>query len=98
MKHSLRLRLTLACLALLAVGLIGVGTVTYRLVDSFLVQRVDQQLADRALRASLAVRRVASSHGDGPPPPGDLELFATPASASCRNSLDLRRRSPPEGT
>ena len=45
MKHSLRLRLTLACLALLAIGLIGSGVVTYRLVDSFLVQRIDQQLA-----------------------------------------------------
>jgi len=66
-KHSLRLRLTLACVALLAVVLIGVGMVTYRLVDSFLVQRIDQQLADRATGAANANSRLFVP-GNGPPP------------------------------
>jgi two-component system OmpR family sensor kinase len=66
-KHSLRLRLTLACVALLAVVLLGVGMVTYRLVDSFLVQRIDQQLADRASGAANANSRLFVP-GNGPPP------------------------------
>ena len=48
MRHSLRLRLTVACLALLTLGLVAAGIVTYSLVESFLIQRVDQQLSDRA--------------------------------------------------
>ncbi len=48
MKHSLRLRLTVACLALLAAGLAGVGVVTYGVVRSYLVDHIDQQLSDRA--------------------------------------------------
>ncbi len=48
MKRSLRLRLTVACLALLAAGLAGVGVVTYGVVRSYLVNHIDQQLSGRA--------------------------------------------------
>jgi two-component system OmpR family sensor kinase len=65
-RHSLRLRLTLACLALLTVGLVAAGTVTYSLVESFLVQRVDQQLSDRA-NGALHSRFQFPQIG-GPPP------------------------------
>jgi two-component system OmpR family sensor kinase len=65
-RHSLRLRLTLACLALLATGLIGVGVVTYEVVQSYLVQRVDQQLSDRADGALHS--RFQFPQLGGPPP------------------------------
>jgi two-component system OmpR family sensor kinase len=64
-KHSLRLRLTLACLALLAAGLAGVGVVTYEVVQSYLVNRVDQQLSDRASGAEHA--RFLTLDGGGMP-------------------------------
>jgi two-component system, OmpR family, sensor kinase len=84
-KHSLRLRLTLACLALLAIGLVGVGTVTYRLVDSFLVQRVDQQLSD----SSPGVLRYVAGRagGGGPQPPGGRNFFPNSGPRFLRNSL-----------
>ena len=66
MRHSLRLRLTIACLALLATGLIGVGFVTYEVVNSYLVQRVDQQLSDRA--AGALHSRFPFPQDGGPPP------------------------------
>jgi two-component system, OmpR family, sensor kinase len=86
-KHSLRLRLTLACLALLAVGLVGVGTVTYRLVDSFLVQRVDQQLSDSAPGVLRYV--AARNQGGGPPqqPGGSRPFFGNAGPRFLRNSL-----------
>ncbi len=66
MRHTLRLRLTLACLALLATGLVGVGFVTYEVVQSYLVSRVDQQLSDRAEGALHS--RFAFPQIGGPPP------------------------------
>jgi two-component system OmpR family sensor kinase len=57
--------LTLACLALLATGLIGVGVVTYGVVQSYLVQRVDQQLSDRA---DVALHSRFQFPDGGPPP------------------------------
>jgi two-component system, OmpR family, sensor kinase len=43
---TLRTRLLLALLSLVAVGLLAAGAVTYSSLRSFLLQRVDQQLAD----------------------------------------------------
>ena len=68
MRHSLRLRLTLTCIALLATGLIAVGIVTYSLVESFLVQRVDQQLSDRALSATRFFGSPHTGNLGGPRP------------------------------
>jgi two-component system OmpR family sensor kinase len=65
-RHSLRLRLTVACLALLATGLIGVGVVTYEVVQGYLVHRVDQQLSDRADGALHS--RFQFPQLGGPPP------------------------------
>ncbi|MDX6526929.1 MAG: two-component system, OmpR family, sensor kinase [Gaiellales bacterium] len=81
MRHSLRLRLTVACLALLAVGLIGVGVVTYGVVQSYLVHRVDQQLSDRA---AAALHSRFSFPGDGGPPPDYLN---NPGPRFLRNTL-----------
>ncbi|MDX6578874.1 MAG: hypothetical protein QOJ47_423, partial [Gaiellales bacterium] len=81
MRHSLRLRLTVACLALLAVGLIGVGVVTYGVVQSYLVHRVDQQLSDRA---AAALHTRFSFPGDGGPPPDYLN---NPGPRFLRNTL-----------
>ena len=66
MRHSLRLRLTVACVALLTLGLVAAGVVTYSLVESFLIQRVDQQLSDRA-NGALHSRFQFPQIG-GPPP------------------------------
>jgi two-component system OmpR family sensor kinase len=80
-RHSLRLRLTLACLALLAVGLIGVGVVTYGVVESYLVHRVDQQLADRA--AGALHSRFAFPQDGGPQP----DYLNNPGPRFLRNTL-----------
>jgi two-component system OmpR family sensor kinase len=80
-RHSLRLRLTLACLALLATGLIGVGVVTYGVVQSYLVQRVDQQLSDRA--AGALHSRFPFPQDGGPQP----DYLNTPGPRFLRNTL-----------
>jgi two-component system, OmpR family, sensor kinase len=82
-RHSLRLRLTLACLALLSIGLIGVGVVTYRLVESFLVERIDQQLADRAPSALRYFTIRGDQLGAGPPP----DFLQRTGPGFLRNSL-----------
>jgi two-component system OmpR family sensor kinase len=81
-KHSLRLRLTLACLALLATGLIGVGVVSYRLVESSLVSRVDQQLSESVPGMLRAVNRRVQTGGPGPESP-----FQNTGPGFLRNSL-----------
>jgi two-component system OmpR family sensor kinase len=81
-KHSLRLRLTLACLALLATGLIGVGVVSYRLVESSLVDRVDQQLSEGVPGVLRYVDRRVQGGGPGPQNP-----FQNTGPSFLRNSL-----------
>jgi two-component system OmpR family sensor kinase len=82
-RHSLRLRLTLTCIALLATGLIGVGVITYGVVQSYLVQRVDQQLSDRAISASRYFANRANLAGGGPPP----DFLDNPGPRFLQNSL-----------
>jgi two-component system OmpR family sensor kinase len=82
-RHSLRLRLTLTCLALLATGLIGVGVITYGVVQSYLVQRVDQQLSDRAISASRYFGTRANLGGAGPPP----DFLDNPGPRFLQNAL-----------
>ena len=84
MRHSLRLRLTLACLALLASGLIGVGVVSYRLVQSSLLQRVDQQLSENTTGVLRYVARNANGAG---PPPESQNFFPNAGPGFLRSSL-----------
>ena len=50
---TLRTRLTLALVALTAVGLSVAAMVTYRQVGNFLVQRVDQELTSASQNPNL---------------------------------------------
>jgi two-component system, OmpR family, sensor kinase len=90
-KHSLRLRLTVACLALLATGLIGVGVVSYRLVESSLLQRVDQQLSEGVPGVLRYVNRTVRGGG---PPPNSGNLFPTTGPGFLRNSLVVSALNP----
>lgn len=74
---SLRLRLLLALVGLVSVGLLVADGVTYVSLRSFLLQRVDQQLAG----AKIPVLRALATSGTGvspsfsePPPNGDTLL------------------------
>lgn len=53
---SLRARLTLATLAIVAVGLLAAGVATYGLMRSFLLDRVDQQLRASRFAAARTLR------------------------------------------
>jgi two-component system OmpR family sensor kinase len=74
---SLRLRLLLALLSLVAVGLLVADAVTYFSLQSFLIRRVDQQLAV----AKMPVVRALEASGSGlpqgmsMPPPGETPVF-----------------------
>lgn len=71
---SLRARLLLSMLLLVTAGLSAAGIVTYRALSSFLVDRIDQQLAT----ASGQARRVMTappSFVPQQPPPGGGALF-----------------------
>jgi two-component system OmpR family sensor kinase len=83
-RHSLRLRLTLACLGLLAVGLVGAGATTYRIVQSSLVDRVDQQLS---ANSDPVLRTVARQLGNDGPSPGSPNAFGMRGPQFFRNSL-----------
>lgn len=74
---SLRLRLLLALVALVSVGLLVADGVTYVSLRSFLLQRVDQQLAGAkipVLRALATAGTGVSPSFSGPPPNGDTLL------------------------
>ncbi len=68
---TLRARLTIALVALLAVGLVAANVVTYSALRSFLVRRVDQQL--RASWSQVA-RGLSSPDPFGDGGPGSLAL------------------------
>jgi len=53
---SLRARLTLATLAIVAVGLLAAGLATYGLMRSFLLDGVDQQLRASRFAAARTLR------------------------------------------
>jgi two-component system OmpR family sensor kinase len=84
-KHSLRLRLTLACLALLAVGFVGVGVASYRLVQSSLIERVDGQIADNQQSVKRFVLRRNQQVDN--PPPGGQGYFPNQGPGFFRNAL-----------
>ena len=67
---TLRARLTLALVALLALGLIVADVATYTALRSFLLQRVDQQLAAARVPAAIALNDELSGGGPHPPSPG----------------------------
>ena len=64
---SLRARLLLATVALVAAGLLVSDVATWLAVRSFLYTRIDQQLGDVAVRSAAM-----------PPPPGDARLIRGP--------------------
>ena len=64
---SLRARLLLATVALVAAGLLASDVATWLAVRSFLYTRIDQQLGDVAVRSAAM-----------PPPPGDARLIRGP--------------------
>jgi two-component system, OmpR family, sensor kinase len=64
---TLRLRLTLALVAIVAVGLIVSDVATYTSLRSFLVQRIDQQLRSSP-RSALIAAGQSDPHGDDIPP------------------------------
>ena len=60
---SLRFRLTAISVLLVALGLLGAGIATRHYLDSFLVDRVDQQFASAELPAFLALAGEGGPHG-----------------------------------
>ena len=60
---SLRTRLLLALLALVAVGLLVAGAVTYVSLRDFLLERVDQQLLDARVPISIGLERSLQNGG-----------------------------------
>jgi hypothetical protein len=72
---SLRARLLIVTVALVAAGLLVANVATYRYLSRFMVQRVDQQLvAARGLAAG------AIEHGGNFGPPGDGDVSMPGAS------------------
>jgi two-component system OmpR family sensor kinase len=74
---SLRLRLLLALLSLVAVGLLVADAVTYFSLQSFLIRRVDQQLAVARMPVVRALETSGSGlpQGMSGPPPGETPFF-----------------------
>jgi two-component system, OmpR family, sensor kinase len=60
---SLRTRLLLALLALVAIGLAVAGVVTYTSLGDFLLERVDQQLLDARVPVTIGLERSLQSGG-----------------------------------
>ncbi len=75
---TLRLRLLLSVVAIVAAGLVVSDVVTYHALQSFLVRRVDQQLQGAA---DPVARAVLSSSGLGPRLPGAPPAGSTGADA-----------------
>ncbi len=73
---TLRLRLLLSVVAIVAAGLVVSDVVTYNALRSFLITRVDQQLDVAAYPVS---RALLSSSGLGPKLPGAPPTGTTPA-------------------
>jgi two-component system OmpR family sensor kinase len=74
---TLRTRLTLALVALTAIGLAVAATVTYREVGNFLVQRVDQELTTASQNPALFFHDYfnRSSNSNNGVPPGTYAEF-----------------------
>jgi two-component system OmpR family sensor kinase len=64
---SIRLRIVVATLALTLLGLTAAGFLTYRLVEDFLVDRLDDQLVRESGRA-LVISSTVAPEGAAPPP------------------------------
>lgn len=65
---SLRARLTLALVILMAVGLLAADAATYASFRSFLIRRVDQQLVAARVPAAFVLRESLASGPSGPAP------------------------------
>lgn len=74
---TLRARLTLALVALLALGLIAADVATYTALRSSLYRRIDQQLVAARVPAATALNDELSEPGPHPPGPGDESLLPT---------------------
>ena len=73
---TLRVRLTIALVALVAVGLLVADVATYTALRSYLVKRVDQQLLSSSRQVLFA---LSSSETPGPGPrPGDGDPILPP--------------------
>lgn len=71
---SLRARLLITTVVLVAAGLLAANLVTYRFLSSFLLDRVDEQLVSAQPFAAQALS-ITERFGDGGPPTG---LFVPP--------------------
>jgi len=68
---SLRARLLIAAVVLVAVGLLAANLATYRVLSHFLIQRVDSQLEQAQVPAAVALfGRGPGDHRGGPVLPG----------------------------
>jgi len=65
--HTLRARLVVGLLALAAVGLVALAGITYAEQRSFLLDRVDQQLADSGEQLAHALADQGVGRAPGPP-------------------------------
>ena len=81
---SLRLRLLLALVGLVAVGLLVADGVTYLSLQSFLLQRVDQQLEAAQVPVVRALENQNSGlPGDVPVPPSGESAVLPPGTYGC---------------
>jgi two-component system OmpR family sensor kinase len=81
---SLRLRLLLALVGLVAVGLLVADGVTYLSLQSFLLQRVDQQLEAAPLPVLRELERQGSGLPDNfPAQPSSETAFLPPGTYGC---------------
>ena len=77
---TLRTRLTLALVALTAIGLMTAAAVTYRYVGNFLVERVDKELASAADNPRIFFPNFEpGSTSNNGVPPGTYAEFRDPS-------------------
>ena len=81
---TLRTRLLLALLALVAAGLLVAGVATYSSLRSFLLQRVDQQLVDA--RNPVAWALTSSTFPGVPAPPDRRAPASCPPACTARSA------------
>jgi len=98
---SLRARLLITTVVLVAVGLLAANVATYRFLSSFLLDRVDEQLVAARLPAAeaLSVRGGFDRHGGGPAlllPSGTYTEFRNGSGATVARQFFLfQQQTPP---
>jgi two-component system OmpR family sensor kinase len=85
---SLRARLLVGLVALVAVGLVTVGAVTYAEQRSFLLQRVDQEVT------SATPRQISNDLGNGATPPPATATAPAPAAPPATATATAPAASP----